>query len=260
MSLISNMNLQTVIDKLARFAAESVGDPEFSGAFNAGFSSASGHVFSGGSSLASFVLGLGDEDQVADLLPPARDLDETNPTPPANLVVNAPGIGAMLIAIDKHFQRFGYNGLDAYLSSINSPTPTLRAHGMFRRYLGKVTAPNSFLPNDLVVATFNITGATTGTYAHSAAIDTTQYAGAKLVVKNVTALTGTTGVTVTGKKLDGTTASLTASVSTLTINHETDLSDVTMKFVDVTNIAVTGGTNGDEIEIVAKTDRSIASA
>ena len=105
-----------------------------------------------------------------------------------------------------------------------------------------------------------VTGATTGTFAHSTAIDKTQYAGAKLVVKNNGVISGTTGVTVTAVKLDGTTASLTASVATLTDGHETNLSDTAMLYTDVTAVAVTGGTNADALKIVAKTDRSIASA
>jgi hypothetical protein len=260
MAMISNSNLQSIIDKLARFASEAVGDPEFVAGLNAGFSVASADVLSGSNSIATFVLALAEEDQVADLLPAARDLDQTHPVPPTGFLINVKEIGAMLTALDTHFKRFGYKGLDDRLTAVNASTPTLRAHGFFRRYLGKITAPNSFIPSDLALAQIIPTAATTGTYTHLAKVDKAQYAGAKLVAKNVGAVTATTGVTVTGVKLDNTTATLTASVSVLTDGHETDLSDTTKLFVDVTGISVTGATSGDHINIVAKTDRSIAAA
>ncbi len=84
--------------------------------------------------------------------------------------------------------------------------------------------------------------------------------GAKLVVHNVTALTSAAMVSVTAKKLDGTTAILTATLSTHTINAATNLSDTTQLCTDVTVFSITAGTSGDQFKIVAKTDRSIASA
>ena len=260
MALISTNNLQTILDKLARFASESVGDPEFAEGFNAGMELASSHVLSGSGGLATFILALDEEDQVADLLPAARDLDRTHPTPPSSFMLSIKEIASMLTALDNHAKRFGYTSLDNLLSNLNASTPTLRAHGFFRRYLGKLSPANSFIPADLALAQLTLTGATTGTYAHLAKIDKAQYAGAKLVVKNVGVISDTTGVTVQAVKLDGTSTTLTASVSVLTDGHETDLSETAKLFVDVTSIAVTGGTDGDVIKVVAKTDRSVASA
>jgi hypothetical protein len=73
-------------------------------------------------------------------------------------------------------------------------------------------------------------------------------------------LTTSAVVTVTAKKADGTTGTLTATLSTHTINTETDLSDTSQIYVDVTGIAITTGTNADQFEIIAKTDRSVAGA
>jgi hypothetical protein len=257
MSMISNSDLTTVLDKLARFASEAVGDPEFAAGLTAGFDTASTDVFG---PLATFILGLDEEDQVADLLPAARDLDQVHPTAPTGFLINSKGVNAMLTAIDAHFKRFGYTGLDNRLTTINTPTPTLRAHGLFRRYLGKISAANSFIPNDLALAKIVATGATTGTFTHLATVDKTQYAGAKLVAKNVGALGSDTAVSVTGVKLDGTTATLTATITVHTDAHETDLSVTTKSFINVTAISITGATNTNQINIVAKTDRSIASA
>jgi hypothetical protein len=92
------------------------------------------------------------------------------------------------------------------------------------------------------------------------AIDKTAYAGAQLVVKNVGVIGSTTSVTVTGKKIDGTSTTLTASVSVLTDGHETVLSDTAKLYTDVTAISVTGATTGNHFNIVAKSDRDISNA
>jgi len=257
MALLSNANLTIIMDKLARWCSESAGDTEFNNAFNAGMQLANTDVWS---SMSTLILGLDDLDQEADLLPAARVLTEVPPVPPTGFLISVASVSAFLNGLDKHYKAFGYASLDAYLSAINGATPTLRAHGFFRRYLGKISAKNSFIPNDLTLGTFTASGATAGTFAHATKIDKTQYAGAKLVTKNNGVLTGTTGVSVTVTKLDGTTVVLTNSIATLTDGHETNLSDTTLSFIDATAVAVTGATSGDKIDIVAKTDRSIASA
>jgi hypothetical protein len=265
MSIITNNDLQSIGDKLARFATESVGDPEFSDAFNAGMEKASTDVLSGSNSIAQFLLDLADEDVTADLLPAARDLDEDHPTPGDGFLLAIKGVNSMITALNNHFKRYSYKGLDDYLTSINGATgltPTLRFHGHFKKYLKTISAHNAFIPTDLDIATFAVTGGAAGTYAHLASIAKTDYAGAKLVLKNVGALTTSPVVTVTGKKwADGTAASLTATISTHTDAHETDLSDTTKIFSDVTNITIaSGGTSGDHFKVVAKTDREVSAA
>jgi hypothetical protein len=265
MSLISNSALQAIGDKMARYVSEAVGDPAVVSGLTAGFTQAAIDVLSGATAannLAKYVLAIADEDVVADLLPAARNLDETNPTPADGFLLTIPELAAMITALNTHLKRYGgAAGLDAYLTALNASTPTLRFHGNFRTYLKTISAKNCFIPSDMEIARVNVTGATAGTYTHLAAIATSQFGGAKLVVKNVGAITGTTGISITGKKFDGTTATLTASIATLTDGFETDLSDVTKVFVDVTAIAISsGGTAGNVIKIVAKTDRSIAAA
>ena len=260
MPQMTNTMLQSVGDKLARFATEAVGDPEFNAGFTAGIEKASNDVLSGAGGIATYLLTLNDEDVEADLLPPARDLDEVHPVHPDGFLLNIPGVTAMVKALDTHFKRYGFKGVDDYLTSQNAATPTLRMHGHFRKYLKTFSPKNSFIPNDVDLATFLETAASTGTYQHLTAISPAQYAGAKLVVKNVTALTTSAVVSVTAKKLDGTTTVLTATLSTHTINAETNLSDTTKSFIDVTAIAITTGTNTDQFKIVAKTDRDISGA
>jgi len=262
MSLITNTELRTILDKLARWASEAIGDTAFNNAFTAGMQLANSHVMSGGSSLATYILATADEDVIADLLPAARDLDESNPVPPDGFLLAIPGITKLIAGLNAHIKRYnGAASLDAYLTLLNAGTPTLRAHGFFAKYLKTLSKGNVFIPTDLDIATFTETGAAAGTFAHLTAIDTTAYAGAKLVAKNVGALTSSAVISVVAKKLDGTSATLTATLSTHTDAHETDLSDTTQLYVDVTNITMaSGGTNADVFKITAKTDRSVASA
>jgi hypothetical protein len=224
---------------------------------------ASNHVFTGAGGIDTFLLTLSDVDVEADLLPAARDLDETHPALSDGSLLASSGVAAMLSALSIHVKRYGpggITGLDSYLTYLNTPTPTLRAHGNFRKYLKQLSASNSFIQNDLEIATFACTGSSTGTYAHVAAIDTSNYAGAKLVVKNSGAVSTGATLTVTGKKTDGTTASLTATISTGTDATETDLSNTSKIFVDVTNITITGGTSTNNYKVMAKTDRDCTSA
>jgi len=263
--IITNNDLRAIADKLARFATESVGDPEFSDAFNAGMEKASEDVLSGNNSIAKYLLDLAEEDVTADLLPAARDLDENHPTPADGFLLAIKGVASMISALNAHFRRYNYASMDAYLTSINGATgltPTLRFHGHFKKYLQTISAQNAFVPSDTDIASFAVTGAAAGTYTHIAGISKTQYAGAKLVLKNVGALNSSPVVTVTGKSwATGGTVSLTATITVHDDAHETDLSDTNKLYMDVTNITIaSGGTGGDHFKVVAKTDRDISAA
>lgn len=261
MAIIGNSDLTIVLDKLARFAGESASDPELSGSFVGGMSYASDNVFSGAGALCQFILDIGEVDVAADLLSAARDLDESHPTPSSGFISNIASIQAMIAALNTHIVRYSdQTSIDTYLTFLNTGTPVLRAHGHFRRYLGNVSARNSFIPNDLVLATFTCTGAATGTFASVATINKSSYGGAKLVVKNQSAVTTGATLSVTGKKWDASSSVITAAVGTGTDDFETDLSDTDKLFTEVTNVTISGGTGGNVYEIVAKTDRDISAA
>lgn len=259
MAVIGNSDLQTWGDKLARWGSEAVGDLALNPAFTAGWETASDNVLSGAGALSAFILALTDQDVVADLLPSARDLDETHPTPDSGFLLRLPEFSAAITAMNRHIVRYGdASGLDAYLTALNLSTPVLRFAGQFKDYFGTLSRGNAFVPEDTVLATFAATAATTGTFVNVATI--TRYAGAKLVIKNQGAVTTGATLTATVKTLAGATTTLTGTVSTGTDNTETNMSDTTKLYVDVTNITITGGTNTNIYEIVAKKDRSIAAA
>lgn len=262
MPIISNTDLQAVVDKLARWSAMSIGDSGFDDAFNAGMDAANAATMSGSGSLFTYIFETNtDGDVAADLLGPARDLDESNPVPPTRFLFSIAGISAFLTALNNHIKRYNPSTttLDSYLTSLNSVTPTLRVQQAFHDHIKAMSRANVFIGTDTVIATFAATAATTGTYTHIAALGTA-YAGAKLVVKNQGAVTTGATLTVTGKKLDNTTSSLTATIVTGTDNTETNLSSTLKLFYDVTNVSITGGTNANVYEIVAKTDRDISAA
>ncbi len=263
MSIISNTDLQAWGDKIAEWAVEVTGDPSFGASVDAGFDAANANIMSGVNSLFTY-FGPGgtcsDGDVTADLLRSMRNLDETNPQMPARFLISS-GIQPLLTDMNAHLARYAPTTptLDAYLTSLNASAPTLRFHEAFYNHIATLSRKNVFVGTDTVLATFAATGSATGTYAHVAALSS-HLAGAKLVVKNQGAVTTGATVSVTGKKLDGTTSVITAAIGTGTDNHETDLSSVLRLFYDVTAISITSATNGNVYEIVAKTDRDISAA
>ena len=261
MAIISNSDLQGLLDKLARWAGEATGDSDFNNSFNAGITTANESVMSGAGSLATYLFGLSDEDPAADMLDAARDLDEDNPVAPTRFLVQIAGISAFFSALNRHIARYNpaTTTIDAYLTSLNASTPTLRVHQALHDHLKAFSRKNVFIANDTVLATFAATAATTGTFTSVTTIGTS-YAGAKLVVKNQGSVTTGATLSVTGKKIDNSKQVITGTVVTGTDNTELDLSSVLKLFVEVTNVTITGGTNGNVYEIVAKTDRDISAA
>jgi hypothetical protein len=260
MGVMNNTDLQAILDKIARWAALSVGDAAFSGSFNAGMEAANAAVISGTNSIAKYILDSNDLDFTADVLPAARNLDEANPTPPTRFLFGIAGIAALVTALNSHFTRYtAFTTLDAYLTNLNASTPTLRVHQAFHDHIKSMSRKNVFIAADTVLATFAATGASTGVFTSLATIPTA-YAGAKLVIKNQGAVTTGATLSVTGKKLDGTTQVITATIATGTDNTETNLSSLLRLFSEVTAVSIASGTNANIYEIVAKTDRDISAA
>jgi hypothetical protein len=217
-------------------------------------------IMSGADSLATYLISTGDEGALADMLPAARDLDETNPSPPTRFMIGIASIAAMFAGINRYVARYSaYSTLDAYLTAANASAPTLRVHQSLHDHLKAFSRKNVFIGSDTVLATFAATGAATGTFTSVTTIGTS-YAGAQILVKNQGAVTTGATVSVTGKKLDGTTQVITATIATGTDNHETNLSSTSKLFTEVTAISITSGTNANVYEIVAKTDRDISAA
>lgn len=109
------------------------------------------------------------------------------------------------------------------------------------------------------LATFNATGATTGTFAAGTAIDTTKYGAHQLYIKNVggSGTTGTaTSFTITYTGADGVSHTATKALSGSLAAGAT-LAVGTTQGTAVTGISITSGVNGDQFAIVVISLRSV---
>ncbi len=165
-------------------------------------------------------------------------------------------------ALDKHCansSQAGVIGLDTFLNANN-----LRASVHVKQLGFPLSAAQIMPPAVDPMATFAVTGSGTGTYAHVADIDTTQYGRAWLQAV-VTSTIGAADIhaTVTGKQIDGTTptvktvtiaanSSVGTAVSIGTLGTQADSYD------SVTNITITGGTAGDAFKVSSRVERTIS--
>jgi len=257
MGIISTGNLTTVLDKLARHAAEVVGDGKVVSSPNAGLLLANYDVLV---PLATLILGLGDPDQEADLLRAAHDLVNG----PPQLQSYLGGVWAPeLDALDAHCRRFGYDTLDAYLTYLNAATGVLRAHEDFSIYLRHLSPRNLFTPANVVLMHVTVTGATTADFVHVAALDTAKYGPGQIKVLN-TKTEGLTSTVLTFPKAqkNGADHSVVATVTVQTDGNLTGFDDTDLAFTDVltTSATISGGVSTDTFDIVVVPDRSIAAA
>lgn len=181
--------------------------------------------------------------------------------------LNAPGLyialGAFNLfwALEKHVAnstQAGVTGLDTYMNVNN-----LRASIHVQQLGFPLSAAQIMPPKVDPMATFAVTGAGAGTYAHVADIDTTQYGRAWLQAV-VTATIGTTGITATvnGTQIEGTVVSKSAVISAnssvgTTVNIGT-LGVAADSFVGVTSVTIAGGTAGDAFKVVSRVERTIS--
>jgi hypothetical protein len=157
------------------------------------------------------------------------------------------------VALDAHYG--GTGGLNRFLTAQGK-----RVHPDLRRLGIQVDAVNAFPPAIVTLATFAVTGAATGTLTPGSDVDTGLYGKANTVVRTTTAIGSTTTVTLTMKKLDGTTEQQLVTLPSGTASgvefdigtHGTDL------YVGVSAIAVAGGTAGNGFAVRTEVERAIA--
>jgi hypothetical protein len=271
MAQISNANLTTILDRMARWSAEAAGIPLASavatgGVYaetspNAGIAVADTDVLG---ALQTLVSGFTDVHQQADFIPPVVALNDGQPTL-GNLGYNF--LAALRQALDIHGLRYNslaagdLSGLDAMLRGLNASTPTVRAHGLFNQYFGNLSPGNVFVPKPFTLATLAVTGATSATFTHVAALDLTLYGAGKIAIRNTKTegLTSTT-LTMTCTK-SGVATSVTFTVNTTTNNYLTAGNDATLTFSDCTALVnISGGVTGDTFSVVILPDRAISAA
>lgn len=257
MAIIGASDLQAVLDKAARWAAEALGDSNVVDTPNAGVSIANTNVLA---ALQTAVQGLSDDQQVADLLPAIVDLAAS---PPQINSWAGSNWAAVLDAIERHCRRYGYATLDDYLDDLNDPTPTVRVHEDFAKYLRGISPANVFTPANVVLMNVTVTGAATATFTHVAALDTAKYAPGQIKVLNTKAEgLSSTVLTFPKAQKDGADQSVEATITATDDEALTAFDDTDLAFTDVltTSATISGGNSTDTFDIVIVPDRSITAA
>lgn len=271
MAIITNANLQSILDKVARHCWFVKGDANLNSAPNAlgaapnvGLDVANSAVI--GSLLTLIETTINDPflDQYD-----AAAINILNAGNPVSAGFLAGIWGSFLKGLDDYCRSQGFKGLDDRLTALNGAngmTPTLRAHQAFALAFG-LSRQNLFVGQNTDLATFAETGATTGTLTLLTPTGSGVagqlplfLAGAQLVEINTTALTAAPTITITAVKIDGTTVTLTVTPGALGNGAQNNLSDVSQLYIAVTAITITGGTSGNSFKITALADRRIDNA
>jgi len=252
MALIAKAALEAICDSISAQRVE--GLKEFD---NAGILATSFTL--GASNNVTRCIGLGDAEQEADLIPASRvNLDMAR----ARQAID--GLAYPLMkAIAVHGAKYNYLGIGALLV-FRATRVDYNFNQMHHAALGIYITPAAVWPpvqSDMGV--FDSTGAATGTFTDGTAIDTSLYSGGDLVMENTTpamgAINGTYTITLT--KFDGTSEAKVLVSGGLAFGATMDIGvHGTDRYVDVTNITVTGSANLDQVTIKSEVDRPIGAA
>ena len=272
MAQISNANLIILLDKMARWAAEAEGTALASSLSTYAVTAPTGGIGVANTdvlaALKVAVAAYTDADQQADFVCPVLDLNNSQPI-----------LGSLAFyfwtkmrrALDEHMGRYAANAiaagdisyLDAALRVLNAAVATVRAHALFAQYFGGLNPNNVFPATPITLATVVVTGASTATFTHIAALDSTLYGPCKLMVLN----TKTEGLTSTVLTFPvavkaGVPTSIAATITSQTSQLLTAFGDTTVAFTDcpVTSATISGGVSTDTFSVVAIPDRAINAA
>lgn len=285
MAQISNANLQAVLDDIAFWAAIANGDTlatavtaaaaYTSSTPNAGISVANSDVLA---TLDTRVLTtIADETFMRVVFPAIDKLNVQNPSGAALFasVWNGqpvPGAEGVLDALDDYGQLFNAliatdrGGLDALLRVLNASTPTLRVHGLFAKYFGRVSPNNVFTDVPYVLGTILISGATAGAYtptglSGTGMLDTTRFAPGQVALQVTKSGGNSSADAVTMTVISGGVPVAVTFTTTDTANYLTAATGLTTKTVTgaiAQSITVTSGTNLDTFNVVILPDRAIS--
>jgi hypothetical protein len=271
MAQISNSNLQSILDKMARWGGEADGIPLASAISTAAVytaTSPTGGLTKANSDVLALLLalasGFSDVYQQQDFEPPANDL---NVAQPLGGVLYASLWSAMRKALDKHAARYNavaqgdLSALDALLRILNTSAITLRASGLFQQYFGGISVANMFTPTPFVLATVTATAAATATFAHVASI-ALSYGPGQIALLNTKSggNTSTATITVTCTK-SGVATSVAITAGATTYDYLTAATDTSQTYTDCTAlVSISGATAGDTYALVILPDRTVNAA
>jgi len=202
---------------------------------------------------------IADAEVLSDLMPSFKMRDDTLL---ASGLYAALGAADIWWALDKHVansSQVGVINLDTYMQVNN-----IRASTHVQQ-MGFPLAPEQVMsPAVDPMATYTVTGSGSGTYAHVADIDTTQYGRAWLQAV-VTATIGTIPITATINGLQFDATSPTIKQITISANSSvgTTVNIGVMgvqgdSYGQVTSIQISGGTSGDAFKVRSRVERTIS--
>lgn len=186
-----------------------------------------------------------------DLLPAARDMV----TNIANLARIASYVAGFNSAVLSHLAQ----DLNTWLTA-----GALRVHPLFRQGGNASILPINVFPPLTVLATYAVTGSGAGTLTLDPTtlglINTALYADAPLEVKVINQQLGAAQIvmTVVGTDFAGAAQSHVATITAEAAQNAVfDVATASDRFARVTAATITGGTNGDDLQIQSKVDRSL---
>jgi len=142
----------------------------------------------------------------------------------------------------------------------------LRVHYSFGDLFYYVTglrlSPISVVFPPVQIVAHIVRGASTWTFTGGTAVDTTKYGGAQLRLRAKSIIGASDCVcTLTCVKADGSSEQRSATMPQASaVDTYVDVGSASNLYVSVSAISVTGGTNGDDIDVETKLVRSIATA
>ncbi|MBN1630031.1 MAG: hypothetical protein JW990_09720 [Thermoleophilia bacterium] len=171
-------------------------------------------------------------------------------------------------AIQTLFSRFNSAVTSHLGSDVNTllTNASLRVHHFWKR-AGNLTilAANAF-PPVIVMGTFAATGSGAGTWTDDpdteGEIDTSLYGAAQLEVEVINQTLGAAAITVTVTGTDANGDELIKSSTEIPLESivgtKADVGVEADRFATVTSVAIAGGTNGDDLQIQTKEDRTLS--
>jgi hypothetical protein len=138
----------------------------------------------------------------------------------------------------------------------------LRVHHLWKRAGNLLILPHNAFPPVTILGTYAVTGSGVGTLTKSGGgACSTSYADAALEIKVVNQQLGAAAITATvvGTDIDGTVQTHTCTIDSGAVQDSVwDVgTDTTDFFYTVTSVTITGGTNGDDLQIQTKEDRTV---
>jgi hypothetical protein len=138
---------------------------------------------------------------------------------------------------------------------------SVRVHSLVKRCVNTAIPAANVFPPITTLGTVAVTGSGAGTFTVGTPVDTAKYGGAQVALKVINQPIGAASVvaTVTGVDATGATRTWTGTLTNgATTGTVVNLAGTGVTAgVSVSAVAFTGGTNGDDFEVITREDRTL---